>query len=455
MAMDDILQDATNYYYVSVCVQLDEENLNGVLTYFTGELASTPTPPTLENTYVLIQDILVPPVGQSVTIGDVNANNISLTLNRFLVGGVNNKAVEKTAQEVKTILGIRKIISQNTNFSIEATDTGNIVWGAMFMQDIARTAPAAVYAEAVTGELKSVVGAGLVPFYECTVGDSGAMYTTLGAAIAAGCRRILVIGNTTETANFGGYDIQVFIKGKNRDVTINMGDYMFSTILKSTIEDITFSVNPTTANRISIYGSPSAVTFIPTVFNRVDFISVSTSVVHYILNTYSNTMIFNECRFYPSNSDDTCHIINAQYPAYLNNCEIFGGGTSCKLILAGGTINWFIKNLLLSGTFHPLYNVIYWNNAVIHAMRGSENIALTGGNFDALNYSAGGNVSISSTSAYGVVLTNSYIKTLSFGSSATPYPCRISNCIFVDSVTISLPNCQIDNCTFLGGVIIT
>jgi len=66
-----------------------------------------------------------------------------------------------------------------------------------------------------------------VTIYECTVWVTGADYTTLGAAITAGKTRILVIANTTETANITLPSNCIIHWLWRENVNINMWNYNF------------------------------------------------------------------------------------------------------------------------------------------------------------------------------------------------------------------------------------
>lgn len=62
---------------------------------------------------------------------------------------------------------------------------------------------------------------GADPRWECTIGASGADYTTLGAAVVAGKKRILVIDDTTETGNITFPD-NLVLWGSQPDTAIDI-----------------------------------------------------------------------------------------------------------------------------------------------------------------------------------------------------------------------------------------
>lgn len=89
-------------------------------------------------------------------------------------------------------------------------------------------------------------------YFECTVGASGADYTTLGAAITAGKTRILVIDDTTETGDIT-LPSNCMIEGIGMEkVEIGMGDNIFSLGVNDeyTFKNLTLSYAFTTSKTL-------------------------------------------------------------------------------------------------------------------------------------------------------------------------------------------------------------
>lgn len=108
-------------------------------------------------------------------------------------------------------------------------------------------------------------GGGGISIFECTVGSSGADYTTLGAAISSGYKKILVITDITETGN----------------IAFSSGDYYIESINNNLIDFSTYYITKTTEGKIH--------------FNRIktnsscssNFMSVTTNVDMLLLFTNS------------------------------------------------------------------------------------------------------------------------------------------------------------------------
>jgi hypothetical protein len=165
--------------------------------------------------------------------------------------------------------------------------------------------------------------------FECTVGASGADYTTLGAAIADGKSNILIIDDTTETGDIIFNSSHTYIiKGLGYEkVNINMG----SNILNTSSIQIYIGYLKITMN----YSTSKNLTGASYSFNQnyhieyVYFNDESTYSKTSRTGLFCNALIKN-CIFYlPNLQQGGIRAINST----LINCKIIGGGDITEYVL--------------------------------------------------------------------------------------------------------------------------
>jgi len=195
----------------------------------------------------------------------------------------------------------------------------------------------------ILGALQSLSGGGGgISFFEVTVGATGADYATLGAAQAAGARKVIFVDDTTETADIDASDMYIELDNHDLDMADNVFTGNPRYITGSRNGSITFADGSTrlfTSNQSVIAGR--------LIINNN---SVSSQAVYesndsndifeaeYILLRLPN---FIRCGF--GTGSRTVHF-------NVERLDIVGGGVTCYYALHLG--QGYIHELNISGTFN-------------------------------------------------------------------------------------------------------
>ena len=213
---------------------------------------------------------------------------------------------------------------------------------------------------ATTAPAFQSISAGGVSFFEKTVG-SGGDYATVGAAISAGFKRLLVISNTTESGNISLPD-NTYIMGVSKETTISMGTNTFITGVA--YEDRYTFQNLTIAHTNSIGGSLWDDNATNTAFITLTDVILDNNAtsgdVDSIGNRSSatrNSFIINNVLIRGNRGYFVSFVTNGTVTSYFqaNNLIIEGEGTSAFFLfddsVSNSTNNIAINNCIVRGTF--------------------------------------------------------------------------------------------------------
>ena len=290
--------------------------------------------------------------GQVNVAGLVSTNHATLSNRGWLLSGHVGTANKLAAFNA---LGVTEEI---THGEFKGTSTGkNIIAVAnTSANDYTNTLPAKNGTIAMTSDI--------VPYFDATIGSSGADYTTLSAAYAAGKRNLKLISSITETSNTVITDYLNIYSTLNTN-EINIGSY----ILQLTTDYVVVRFDNLSFKCIN----PSTYTFIQTVitsptiyFSNCIISNLSTSNGKYIANGMYEKIYLNDCKVILG--DYIGNYIKELTNTKTNYCEFVGGGTSCALIsdtTAGGVHrNCVFTNNNFTGSWST-------SNPIIRGLRGA------------------------------------------------------------------------------------
>ena len=210
-------------------------------------------------------------------------------------------------------------------------------------------------------------GGGGASTFDATVGATGADYTTIKAAIDAGKYRLLVIDNTTETADvaFGDNDTYIFVQenaivdmvtykftdsaAHKHTFTGDMGEITFSYSTSTTLTDFTdggslilegvYFDNNSTAGVSNVYKSTTTPLDYVYINNcRFDVPNVALQDNITIGNPLTNKGNFmSNCSFYGEGSNSRLFTVNADGIA--SNIRVYGGISTLSGITLSGQLN--------------------------------------------------------------------------------------------------------------------
>lgn len=295
-----------------------------------------------------------------------------------------------------------------------------------------------------------------------TVGVTGADYETIGAAIAAGKTSLLVIANTTETADIAvpAAGLEIFIK---RGITVAMGAYTFTfagnydlTIKGEGTSTITTSY--TAAAKVLF--ATGTTTGVLTIENVV--INSSTCTQSAYVNGTADTLKMKNVKLLLGNVAD-CGVYLSTNNSYLRDCWIVGGGVNTSNVIRAAAAGALVDGLYLTGSFaaggYVLNGACNWNNIVENASTGMRlgigglisNVRGISGQacafyMNAYSYSANG---------AGSKANNIYLPTGAFVNTFTSL--SVSNGIFLsmDSTSGTPDECSFTNLEIRGNANIT
>jgi len=283
------------------------------------------------------------------------------------------------------------------------------------------------------------------PMWECTVGASGADYTTLGAAITASKVRILLIDDTTETGDITLPNACIIQGIGIAEVNINMGTYKFSDNsgvnknIKFSDLEITWS---SSTNSVYLFQNFNSL-YLTRV--KIDNNSTATNRWYECQSGSDLVLVIKDCIIELPNSDNKNINISAT-PTFkmlkIDGLTIEGGGTSCAAELQVRTPG-NLSNIFFTGTYGSLYYATWFKNCNVSnieiATTSIIRIALEN-NVTISNINAENGSQLYLSHCYDTNISNFYTR----GMSAS-YPIYAGN-----SYSINLTNINADGLAYLA-----
>jgi hypothetical protein len=191
--------------------------------------------------------------------------------------------------------------------------------------------------------------------FDATIGASGADFTTIQAAVAAGALILAQIDNVTETGNTAlasGERVQIF---GNKNHTITLAG---NTISGPTDSSITF------LDSIITYDDPtaSAIT-VPCEIARCEITSLSSTVgKEFIKIGAGNTVNITDCKYTGSNNQNS--LVDGG-DLMIKGLHLVGGGASCYDIIKTSVSPATITGLLITGTWSTTLSITDFSDSTV------------------------------------------------------------------------------------------
>ena len=269
--------------------------------------------------------------------------------------------------------------------------------------------------------------------FDCTVGASGANFTTLGAAIASGNKKIKVIGNTTETANITlTNSLEYVIEGTGKfQNTIAFGDYQIVVGTNNTfnLKNLGFSIAFTTNKELF----STNIVLDNSIIDNCNF--TQTTNFGYLSYSY----------FIGSTNNCDLSLKNASYGIKLyNNCNLISTNSGVPRIYT-----LIMTNCNLSGTWDlisPLSSSNNYGTAAGNYYISWQSIGSTGGNASAVNCNLP-SMGVG-TSYRNIGITNCKFSNITYYDNGTEY--TFTSCEFINDC--ELKGGDFIGCRFYGNV---
>ncbi len=257
-------------------------------------------------------------------------------------------------------------------------------------------------------QLPSLDGGGGGLYWDATVASGGADYATIGDAVTAGCLKILVTGDTTETANIELASNTHIMVTKGAIVTMGVFSFLLDAVSVRVDGDGEIEYNTNIDSYLFIGAASSSELFLSNLVIRNN--STASSPLSFDIALYIDGI--------------TIHIPNSGQPSgividsgYIKNTKFFGHGnatrTALTIILSDSPVEIFNISLIYAfrnSPSHPVINNLSTKTVIdtVHVRTTGEFFIRTMGGIQNLTQEndqvqAKVNIVISN---YGVQLTN-------------------------------------------------